>query len=130
MARVTVINDNPAFLELVGEILGDDRHETTLIDGDEGDALQRVKDSRPDLLMIDLRMGTERLHGWEIAQQVRRDPELDGLPVLVCSADIDGLHQIAGDLENTQRVRALQKPFGIDELYEAIDELLAETTST
>ena len=129
MARVTVINDNPIFLELVAEILADERHQTTLIDGDRADALQRVKDSRPDLLMIDLRMGTHRLHGWAIAQEVRRDPQLDRLPVLVCSADIDALHEIAVDLENTQRVRALQKPFGIDELYEAIDALLTEAAT-
>ena len=128
VARITVVNDNPAFLELVAEILADDRHQSTLIDGDLGNALQQIKDSRPDVLMIDLRMGGERLHGWEIAQQVRRDPDLDGIPVLVCSADIEGLHEIAEDLARTQRVRALQKPFGIDDLYQAIDDLLAEAT--
>ncbi len=130
MARITVVNDNPAFLELVGEILADDRHETTLIDGDLSNALDRIKASHPDVLMIDLRMGGERLHGWEIAQEVRRDPDLDRVPVLVCSADVDALHEIAEDLQTTQRVRALQKPFGIDELSQAIDELLAETTTS
>lgn len=126
MARITVVNDNPAFLELIGEILGDERHQTTLIDGDFADALAQIKASAPDLLMIDLRMSGERLHGWEIAQEVRADPSLDGLPVLVCSADVDGLHQIAEDLEKTQLVRALQKPFAIDDLNAAVDALLAD----
>lgn len=130
MARITVVNDNAEFLELIGEILSDERHTTTLIDGDRDDALQRIKDSRPELLMIDLRMGRHELHGWEIAQDVRRDPELSGLPVLVCSADVRALQEIATDLETSRFVRALQKPFSIDELSQLIDELLAAESAS
>src|SRR5687768_10370726 len=59
MPRITVVNDNEAFLELVRDILEDDRYEVTTIDGDRPDALARIKASRPDVLMIDLRFGAE-----------------------------------------------------------------------
>ncbi len=126
MARVTVVNDNPEFLDLVHDILEDDRYETITIDGDRPDALDAIRASRPDLLMIDLRMGSDGLHGWDIAQQVRADSAFDGLPVLICSADVQALNELEGDLEGDSRVGRLIKPFSIDELIAAIDGLLAE----
>lgn len=126
MARVTVVNDNPEFLDLVHDILEDDRYETITIDGDRPDALDAIRASRPDLLMIDLRMGSDGLHGWDIAQQVRADSAFDGLPVLICSADVQALNELEGDLEGDSHVGRLIKPFSIDELIAAIDGLLAE----
>ena len=129
MARVTVVNDNPDFLALVQDILEDDRYDAITIDGDRPDALAAVRDSQPDLLMIDLRMGTDGLHGWNIAQQVRAEPAFDGLPVLICSADVLALKELEGDLEGTQHVGTLTKPFSIDDLTESIDALLAEAAT-
>jgi CheY-like chemotaxis protein len=126
MARVTVVNDNPDFLELVRDILEDDRYDTTTIDGDRDDALDAIRVSRPDLLMIDLRKGSQELHGWDLAQQARRQPELVGLPILVCSADSAALEAIKDQLAATQHVATLTKPFRIDALTAAIDRLLAE----
>jgi CheY-like chemotaxis protein len=126
VARVTVVNDNAEFLELMRDILEDDRYETTTIDGDRPDALDQVRASRPDLLMIDLRMGSEGLHGWEIAQQVRAEPDFAGLPVLICSADVLALKELQEDLDDTRNVGTLTKPFGIDELITVIDGMLAQ----
>ncbi len=126
MARVTVVNDNAEFLALVRDILEDDRYETTTIDGDRPDALDQVRASRPDLLMIDLRMGTEGLHGWDIAQQVRAEPDFAGLPILICSADVLALKTLEEDLDETRHVATLTKPFSIDDLTSKIDGLLAE----
>lgn len=126
MPRVTVVNDNPEFLALVRDILEDDRYEATTIDGDRADALDAIRASRPDLLMIDLRMGSDGMHGWDIAQQVRAEPDFDGLPVLICSADAPALNALEGNLEGDQHVASLIKPFSIDDLTAAIDGLLAE----
>ncbi|MBA2634015.1 MAG: response regulator [Chloroflexi bacterium] len=129
MARVTVVNDNPEFLALVREILEDDRYDTITIDGDRADALDAIRASRPDLLMIDLRMGAEGIHGWDIAQQVRAEPAFDGLPVLICSADAPALKALETDLAGMPHVDSLVKPFSIDELIAAIDSLLAESAT-
>ena len=129
MARVTVVNDNPEFLALVHDILEDDRYEATTIDGDRPDALDLVRASRPDLLMLDLRMGSDGLHGWDIAQQVRAERDFAGLPVLICSADVLALKELEDDLDNMHHIGTLTKPFSIDELTESIDELLAESAT-
>jgi CheY-like chemotaxis protein len=129
MARITVVNDNPDFLELVREILEGDRYDTTTVDGDEPTAIDAVRASRPDLIMIDLRMGSDELHGWDIAQQVRRDPAMTHLPMLICSADLRALQELESELEQVHAVKTLVKPFPIDALTEAIDDLLRASTA-
>jgi CheY-like chemotaxis protein len=128
--RVTVVNDNPEFLELVRDILEDDHYATTTVDGDLDGALERVIKSRPDLVVIDLRLGADKLHGWDIAQEVRKEPSLEGLPVIICSADVLGLQALANDLADTKQVRTLTKPFAIVELTAAIDGLLADAAAS
>ncbi len=129
MTRITVVNDNPEFLELMRNILEDDRYQATTIDGDAPDALERIRASDPELLIIDLRLGDETVHGWDIAQHVRQAEDLDDLPVLVLSGDVVTLHEIEADLAATQHTAALAKPFGLNELEAAIDRLLSARTA-
>lgn len=128
-ARVTVVNDTPDFLALVRDILEGERYDTVLIDGDRDDAFQLIRESRPDVLMIDLRLGQEGLSGWDIAHQVRSAPEFSSLPVLICSADALAMRDLEADLAGTRHVATLAKPFGIDELTRAIDSLLGPDRS-
>jgi CheY-like chemotaxis protein len=128
VARVTVVNDNPEFLDLVGDILKDERYAVTLVDGDHPEPLERIRDSRPDLLMIDLRLGTDQLHGWDIAQQVRRDPAMSEVPILLCSADVLALAEVEDRLDDTHTTAVLTKPFQIDELTETVERLLGEAS--
>lgn len=126
MARVTVVNDNPDFLELVKEILEDDRYTATTIEGDRADALEAIAESRPDLLMIDIRLGITGDRGWQIAKEVRRRPEFEGIPLLLCCADPAALRDIEAELDMARSVETLTKPFRIEELTGAVDRLLAE----
>ena len=124
MARVTVVNDNPEFLELMDEILEDDRYETTTIDGDRHDAVEAIVGSRPDLLIIDIRLGVEGDHGWEIAKEVRERPEIMRLPVILCCADPFAVGELAEELDAARDVETLPKPFSVDQMTDAVDRLL------
>lgn len=127
MPRITVVNDSPEFLELVRDVLEDERYQTTTIDVDTPDTLERIVASHPDLLMIDLLLGSPGHEGWTVARQVREQPGLDRLPILVCSGDLQGLAEIEPAVADTPRTESLTKPFDITELTEAIDRLLGET---
>lgn len=127
MARVTVVNDNPEFLELMGEVLEGERYETTTIDGDRPDVIDLVKASSPEVIVLDLRLTGEGLRGWDVAQELRREPDLVDLPVLLTSADLQALKEIEDQIEGVRSVEVLAKPFGIDQLTEAIDRLLGES---
>ena len=96
----------------------------TLVDGDREDAVALIAASRPQALIIDLRLGRNELHGWEVLQALRSDPELSELPTLICTGDIRGLEQVAERMAGMRRVSTLTKPFAIDELFSKLDALL------
>lgn len=123
--KVVVVNDNPEFLELMADVLRDERYPTTVIDGDREDAIEAIRAAGPQLLIIDLRLGKDELHGWEVIQQVRTDPELRELPTLICTGDKEGLALLDSDLSTMRRVASLIKPFSIDELMASLEQLLA-----
>lgn len=122
--RVTVINDNPEFLALIGDILSSDHFVATLLDEDRPDALERASRSDPDILMIDLSPGLGRLRGWDIAQALRRDPELARLPILVCSGDYYAKELLGEDAPTDTHIELLRKPFALHQLTDAIQRLL------
>lgn len=127
MARVTVVNDNLEFLELMREVLEAEGYEATTIDGVREVALDAVRSSRPELLILDLRLSSEGLLGWDLAQEIRRDRQFEDLPVLLCSADLQALRDVEEELEGQRAVEVLPKPFGIDQLTGVVDRLLARS---
>jgi CheY-like chemotaxis protein len=126
VARITVVNDNPEFLELIGDILRDERYETTLVDGDRPGTYEEVRRSEPDLLVIDLRMGTDEYEGWSIVRRMREEPRFRRLPIVIVTADVPGLHSLEAELSGAPLVATLTKPFEIDELTRTLEKLLKQ----
>lgn len=124
-ARVTVVNDSPEILELLRDLLEDERYAVTTVDGDLPNALSRICASQPDLLIMDLRLGSDGLHGWDISQQVRGTPELHDLPIIICSGDLMALRDLDADMQSSNRVATLTKPFALGELTELVSGMLA-----
>ena len=123
--HVVVVNDNPEFLDLMADVLHDERYPTTVIDGDRDDAVELIYAAVPQVLIIDLRLGKEELHGWQVLQEVRKHPDLREVPTLICSGDTEALGSLAGELSDMRRVDSIAKPFSIDELLSKIQRLLA-----
>lgn len=122
--HIVVVNDNPEFLEVMADLLHDHRYAATVIDGDRDDAVELVRAAEPDGLIIDLRLGGEGLHGWDVLQEVRRDPELSELPIIVCSGDIEALSGVLGEVGTMRRVATIKKPFAIDEMLATLEHVL------
>ena len=123
--HVVVVNDNPEFLEMMAEVLADEDYPVTVIDGDRDGATELIRAAVPDALIIDLRLGREELHGWDVLQEVRRDPQLSQLPTLICTGDLRALDRLEGQLTAMRRIDVLRKPFEIDELYAKLSQLVA-----
>ena len=123
--HVVVVNDSPEFLEVMADLLHDERYPVTVIDGDRDNAVELVRAAVPGALIIDLRLGREELHGWEVLKEIRSDPQLRELPTLICSGDLEALERLAEDVAKMRRVDTLKKPFSIDELFAKLEELLA-----
>jgi CheY-like chemotaxis protein len=120
--RISVINDNPDFLELMSAILEDEAHyDVTLFNGDHM-RIEELRESRPDLVIVDLVLGSAS--GWDVIALSRADPELGGVPILVCSADVTQLRERADELAAVGNLHVLRKPFEIDELVGIVNELV------
>lgn len=122
MARLTVVNDDPDLLDLIGEILEGEGFVTTLIEGVGDDLLEEICQSKPDLLMIDLRHGDDAHQRWRIVQELRRTAGGD-LPVVLCSADKAAVRGVEAELEAPVDVATLMLPFEIDDLLQSIRRL-------
>lgn len=118
-AYVLVVDDEPDIAALVAYHLARDRYRVrTVADGLE--ALQAVESERPDLVVLDLMLpGTP---GLEVLREIRRRPELEGVPVLLLTARreerdrIEGLQLGADDY--------VPKPFSPQELVLRVGAVL------
>ncbi len=121
-ATIAVVNNDTAFLELMGELLGGEGYRTLICK--EGDkAYELVKERQPDLVVLDVRLDHPE-SGWTILELLRLDPATARIPVIVCSADIHCLHEQTARLEQ-QGYRLMEKPLQLDALLASIDALLA-----
>ncbi len=121
-ARISVINDNPEFLELMSAILQDDAgYAVTLHSGDDM-SIDELRGAGPDLIIVDLVLGATS--GWELVTLARADAALAERPIIICSADVTQLRTRAPDLAAIGNIHVLEKPFDIDQLTTLVDGLL------
>lgn len=121
MCRVVVIDDDPAFVDLAGELLKD--RDWEVVACTEGDrALQCVEEAQPDVILLDVRLDL-RLSGWDILDALKATPATAAIPVIVCSAASDELHAHHAWLSE-QGIMVLSKPFDIDDMYRHVEGAL------
>jgi hypothetical protein len=80
-ARILVADDNADMRGYIGRLLGPRWHVETVPDGQA--ALDRIRQSKPDLLLSDVMM--PGLDGFGLLQALRADPALRDLPVIMLS---------------------------------------------
>ena len=120
--RISVLNDNPDFLELMSAILDEDAgYDVQLFNGKET-GIDELAASDPNLIIVDLLLGGAS--GWEVVTLSRADPRLANVPIIVCSADVSALRDRADELETIGKVHVLVKPFGIDQITELVERLI------
>jgi DNA-binding response OmpR family regulator len=122
--RVTVVNDNPEFLEMMGDLLEADRYHASLVDGDKVSTIEPIRATNPELLIVDLRLRGAEISGWDILQAIRADAELAALPVIICTADSFQLADRAEEMAEMPGVEVLLKPFHIDDLDAMVRRLI------
>jgi len=117
--KVLIVDDEPGLVRLLTLNLERmNRYEVLTVE-DPNLALEAVVNSKPDLVILDWIMPT--ITGDDVADQIRADSRVGDTPILFLSAFImkrDGPQEIAG-------YTAIAKPFGLNELVEAIDEQLS-----
>lgn len=119
--KVVCVEDEPEIIDLIRLILGRKGFDLTgATGGQEGlDTIRRV---RPDLVLLDLMMPD--MDGWEVYQQMKADPDLKDIPVIVVTAKAQSIDKILG-LHIAKVDDYVTKPFGPQELLQSVERVLA-----
>jgi CheY-like chemotaxis protein len=110
--RLLLVDDDPAFLDSFRELLCDDGYDVEVArDGREG--LEKARQGRPDLIVLDLRMPI--MGGDRFLTAAGADPGLSAVPVLLFTAfDED---------QGRRAVPVFEKPLGLRRLLSEIRRL-------
>jgi signal transduction histidine kinase len=81
--RVLLVEDDAELREAIGEALATHGLEVTTVE-DGREALDRMREVRPDVVVLDLMMPV--MDGWQFRLEQRRDPDLAQIPVVALSA--------------------------------------------
>jgi len=116
---VLVVDDNQQNLELLLAYL-EDVDCKTLSANDGAEALEIVKTSSPDLILLDVMM--PRMSGFEVCRRIKNDPKTTDIPVIMVTA----LNEL-GDIEraiNSGTDDFLSKPINKWELVTRVKTML------
>jgi CheY-like chemotaxis protein len=116
--RALVVNDTQEILELFDEILQGMDFEVILMSYAPRE-LDRIREVKPDLIVLDFLMGDREPLGWQLLQKLKMDRRLDAIPVIVCTAAVKAVEEQQGYLTE-QGVVVVLKPFNVDQLEDAV----------
>jgi two-component system alkaline phosphatase synthesis response regulator PhoP len=82
-AKVLVVDDELDVVEMLKMMLGNASYDVvSAFDGEEG--IKKAKEEKPDVIILDLMM--PGMNGFEACKQMKNDPDLKEIPVLVLTA--------------------------------------------
>jgi CheY-like chemotaxis protein len=121
-ARIALINDDKAYLQLMEDLFQEEEGHEVLTCKVSSKAYEFVKEQRPDLVLLDIRMEAPEGDS-TVLELLTLDPETRDIPKIVCSAAIDDR------LSNEYGVDVLPKPFDLDALLEKVEAGLTKGRS-
>jgi chemosensory pili system protein ChpA (sensor histidine kinase/response regulator) len=118
---VMVVDDSVTMRKVTGRVLERNNFEVgTAKDGI--DALERMVDRVPDLMLLDIEM--PRMDGYELATQMKADPRLRDVPIIMITSRTGEKHRQRAFEIGVQRY--LGKPYQEHELLRNVFELLEQ----
>ena len=116
---VMVVDDSVTMRKVTGRVL--ERHGFEVLTAKDGlDALERMADAIPDLMLLDIEM--PRMDGYELATAMKGDPRMRQVPIIMITSRTGEKHR-----ERAMQIgveRYLGKPYQEPELMRNVFELL------
>ena len=132
--RILIVDDNPANLHILELRLGANGYEIiTATDGEE--AIEVTRRSQPDLVLLDVMM--PKMDGIEVCRQLKADPSLPFIPVIMVTAKTDVRDVVAGleaggdeyltkPVDQAALVARVKSMLRIKKLHDTVEGLAAE----
>lgn len=119
--RILVVDDEQYILRIFSFLLGKWGFEViTAQNGQEG--LNILKNDKPDLILLDMSMPV--MDGFQMLEQLRKDPQLKDIPVIMLTANSDTKNIKEASTYGIEDY--LTKPFEPEDLRQRIDSILAK----
>jgi two-component system alkaline phosphatase synthesis response regulator PhoP len=123
--RILVVDDEIYIVHILDFSLGMEGYEVvTALDGEQ--ALERVAEQKPDLIVLDIMM--PKLDGYETCKALKSQPETKDIPIILLSAKGRNVDQKTGFEVGADDY--ITKPFSPRKLVERINAILGQTSRT
>src|SRR5688572_8377828 len=119
--HILAINGAPAFLDVVRELFQGEGYNVTTTNY-VPNSFALIEALQPDALIVDVVIGQQA--GWELLERLHAEAATSGIPVLVVSTDPRLLDRAQEQAARYGNHRTLAKPFGLDDMLEAIREMI------
>lgn len=118
-SKVLIVDDEPLNVDYLEQELEDSNYQIiTAFNGQE--ALDKIHREEPDLVLLDLMMPV--LDGFAVLAQVKADPLLRDIPIIIISAEHDSKSVVRGIKQGAEDY--LTKPINADLLVKKVKEFL------
>ncbi len=115
---VMIVDDSPVDLNNLHEIVSDAGYNVlTATNGSE--ALQKAKQSRPDVILMDVVM--DGVDGFEACRNIRQDQEIKHIPVIFVTSKNQKADRVWGELQGGRGM--ISKPYQPEDIIDAIKGL-------
>ena len=118
-ATILVADDDPEILTLVSVRLA--KRGYNVLEASDGEhAIKVAREKRPDLVVLDVMMPFK--NGWEVAKELRDDPELTDIGIVMLTAIGERINTLTSPLYGADAF--LDKPFDFKDLDSAVEQTL------
>ena len=123
IAKILVVDDDPDFVEIMRTVL--EKADYEIVSASSGaEALTQIKAEKPDLMLLDVMMATVT-DGLDLSEQLRNDPVLTHLPIIVVSSVADTPHAGLVSMDEAIHMEAwISKPIAPQRLLELVRKAL------
>lgn len=129
-AKIVVVDDDQDIRDSLQAILEGNQY-TVVTAADKTEGMEKIKAERPDLAILDVMMSTWE-DGFEMARDLKEDPEFKDMPILMLTGVKEktgiGFKSTAGDPDWLPVDGFLEKPVEPDVLLAEIKKLLSPKT--
>ncbi len=119
--HIVMVDSSQVFLEIIAEVLKDERYGVTT-SSYVPEIFNLIALLEPDLIIVDLTI-TEKA-GWELLEKLELETLTRNIPVIVTSTNHVLLERALANKDRYGFDNYLVKPFDLDVLLAAIDELI------
>ena len=124
--KILVVDDDPDLVEATSIILKTMKYDVSAAYGGV-EGLEKARNEKPDLIVLDVMMPDK--DGYNVCRELKADPELSGIPVLLLTAVVSHISTTRYPQQMGMETEAddfIDKPVEPQVLVERIEALLAK----